>query len=162
MIQKELFKNTEEELLGKGYNFERKDLSRPWGAFWVISSDQKKKFVEEYFSDLSLLVDDLPISPKILMVAPKKRLSWQYHDRRSEAWKILEGVVGVVKSRTDKESRLKRCVPGERIFLCRRERHRLVGLNDWGIIAEIWMHTDENNLSDEDDIVRLQDDFVRR
>jgi hypothetical protein len=28
-----------------------------------------------------------------------------------------------------------------------------------GIVAEIWQHTDLNQPSDEEDIVRLQDDF---
>lgn len=36
------------------------------------------------------------------------------------------------------------------------ERHRLIGLNNWGVIAEIWRHTDKENPSDEDDIVRLR------
>jgi len=27
--------------------------------------------------------------------------------------------------------------------------------------AEIWQHTDKNNPSDEDDIIRVQDDFGR-
>jgi mannose-6-phosphate isomerase len=43
------------------------------------------------------------------------------------------------------------------------ERHRLVGMpNGWGAVAEIWQHTDAANPSDENDIVRLQDDFSRR
>jgi hypothetical protein len=29
------------------------------------------------------------------------------------------------------------------------------------MVAEIWQHTDPNHPSDEDDIVRLQDDFGR-
>jgi hypothetical protein len=41
------------------------------------------------------------------------------------------------------------------------ERHRLVGLEDWGVIAEIWQHTDAAIPSDESDIVRVQDDFGR-
>jgi hypothetical protein len=40
-------------------------------------------------------------------------------------------------------------------------RHRLVGLGDWGVLAEIWQHTDLQNPSDEEDIVRLQDDYGR-
>ena len=39
--------------------------------------------------------------------------------------------------------------------------HRLVGLSNWGIIAEIWQHTDPEKPSDEEDIVRVQDDFGR-
>jgi hypothetical protein len=30
-----------------------------------------------------------------------------------------------------------------------------------GVIAEIWQHTDANHPSDEDDIIRVQDDFGR-
>lgn len=41
------------------------------------------------------------------------------------------------------------------------ERHRLMGLDDYAIMAEIWQYTDVNNPSDEGDIVRVQDDFSR-
>jgi len=51
---------------------------------------------------------------------------------------------------------------GEVVSLQQGERHRLIGTNDWGIVAEIWMHSDENHPSDEDDIVRLQDDYSRK
>jgi len=37
----------------------------------------------------------------------------------------------------------------------------LVGLDADAIIAEIWQHTDAANPSNEDDIVRVQDDFGR-
>jgi hypothetical protein len=45
--------------------------------------------------------------------------------------------------------------------LAQGERHRLVGLDAQAIIAEIWQHTDASHPSDEDDIVRVQDDFGR-
>ena len=41
------------------------------------------------------------------------------------------------------------------------ERHRLVGLENWGVVAEFWQHTDPDHPSDEDDIVRVQDDYKR-
>jgi hypothetical protein len=47
------------------------------------------------------------------------------------------------------------------ITLAQGERHRLVGLDVQGVIAEIWQHTDANHPSDEDDIIRVQDDFGR-
>ncbi|HZI23492.1 MAG TPA: phosphoheptose isomerase, partial [Chryseolinea sp.] len=50
---------------------------------------------------------------------------------------------------------------GEIIRLKQGQRHRLVGLDGWGMIAEIWQHTDASKPSDEDDIVRVQDDFGR-
>ena len=50
---------------------------------------------------------------------------------------------------------------GDKIKLKQGKRHRLIGLEGWGVVAEIWQHTDAANPSDEDDIVRLQDDFGR-
>jgi hypothetical protein len=41
------------------------------------------------------------------------------------------------------------------------ERHRLIGLENWGVVAEFWQHTDPEHPSDEDDIVRVQDDYKR-
>ncbi|MFV5689514.1 cupin domain-containing protein [Flavobacterium sp. ZT3R25] len=101
------------------------------------------------------------LSPKILVVAPHKRLSWQFHHRRVEIWKILSGVVGVKTSFTDEEGALQKLAPDSFIQLDKGDRHRLIGLDSWGIVAEIWQHTDSENPSDEEDIVRLQDDFGR-
>ena len=50
---------------------------------------------------------------------------------------------------------------GDLIQFDKEERHRLVGLSKLGIVAEIWIHTDKNNPSNEDDIIRLQDDYSR-
>ena len=50
---------------------------------------------------------------------------------------------------------------GDQITLKQGERHRLIGLDNYGVVAEIWQHTDKNNPSDEEDIVRVQDDFGR-
>ena len=101
------------------------------------------------------------LSPKILVVAPDKRLSWQYHHRRAEIWKLIGGVAGVVTSDTDEEKENQDLSIGEIVQLKQGERHRLLGTSGWGIIAEIWRHTDAANPSDEDDIVRVQDDFGR-
>jgi hypothetical protein len=40
-------------------------------------------------------------------------------------------------------------------------RHRGTGTDEWALIAEIWQHTDTGNPSNEEDIIRLQDDFGR-
>ena len=101
------------------------------------------------------------LSPKILLVAPHQRLSWQYHHRRAEIWRVVEGTVGVITSLTDEEGELKTYAPSELITLKQGERHRLIGLDGWGTIAEIWQHTDASQPSDENDIVRVQDDFGR-
>ncbi len=50
---------------------------------------------------------------------------------------------------------------GDVITLKKGERHRLIGLDTWGVVAEFWQHTDAMSPSNEDDIVRLQDDYAR-
>ncbi len=141
-----------------------KDFSRPWGGFFVLEESLADRFIQLYFPHLKK--EDLTISgklsPKILIVAPGQRLSWQYHHRRAEIWKLAAGVAGVVTSETDVEGPLHKFVVGEIIQLKQGQRHRLVGLPEgWGMIAEIWRHTDAKNPSDESDIVRVQDDFGR-
>lgn len=141
----------------------QKNLDRPWGGFFVINEDDADAFIAQFFSHLTK--EELSISgklsPKILFVAPNKKLSWQYHHRRAEIWKLIGGKAGVVKSNDDHEREMKILENGEFVELAQGERHRLVGLDQWGVIAEIWRHTDSSNPSDEDDIVRLQDDFGR-
>ena len=96
------------------------------------------------------------------MVGPDKRLSWQYHFRRAEIWKCIQGEVAVMTSDTDEEKHRHHLKVGDIIKLKQGERHRLIGLDDWGIVAEIWQHTNSAEPSDESDIVRVQDDFSRK
>ena len=69
--------------------------------------------------------------------------------------------MGVKISDTDVEGELTVLNDDDFIKMDKGERHRLIGLNSWGVVAEIWQHTDQDNPSDEEDIVRLQDDFGR-
>ena len=100
------------------------------------------------------------LSPKILIVKPEARISWQYHHRRTEIWQVYRGEVGIVRSHDDTEGELVKFKEGQQVRLSQGERHRLIGLEDYGIVAEIWQHTDLVP-SDEEDIVRVQDDFKR-
>jgi mannose-6-phosphate isomerase len=164
MQQKDFnFKRIKEKLLGKGFSIAQMDDSRPWGGFFVIDETQAAKFAQYYFpdEDFDALQITNKLSPKILLVAPNKRLSWQFHHRRAEIWKCIGGQVGVITSETDEEKIQHTLNKGDIIRLKKGERHRLIGLDDWGIVAEIWQHTDISNPSNEDDIIRLQDDFGR-
>jgi mannose-6-phosphate isomerase len=139
------------------------NLNLPWGGFFVIAEKQAQAFANRYFDglDVSTLKRGGALSPKILIVAPEKRLSWQYHHRRAEIWRVIEGQAGVKRSPNDKEGELEILNVGDTITLQQGERHRLIGLDDYAVIAEIWQHMDANHPSDEDDIVRVQDDFGR-
>ena len=158
-----IFQETAAQLQALGFTVATQDQTRPWGGFFVIDETQAQSFADAYFDGLP--VDTLRISgklsPKVLLVAPQQRLSWQYHHRRAEIWRVVQGPVGVVISDNDEQSAVRSYQVGERIVLKKGERHRLVGLNDWGVVAEIWQHTDVSQPSDEADIVRVQDDFGR-
>lgn len=158
-----VFKNVTEYLTGLNIKIDKKDDTRPWGGFFVIDELESEKFIALYFPHLTRqeLTISGKLSPKILVVSPQKRLSWQYHHRRAEIWKLIGGTAGVVISDTDNEKETKQLRIGDIIQLKQGERHRLIGLDGWGIVAEIWRHTDANDPSDEDDIVRVQDDFGR-
>lgn len=161
--KEELAKKIGKQLKDQGFNVRNKDLERPWGGFFVIDESQAQTFIETYFTDVEMSEANISgkLSPKILLVEPDKRLSWQYHYRRAEMWQVLKGPVGVIRSKTDDQGDLEEYKAGDLIKLEQGERHRLVGLESWGIIAEIWQHVDAQNPSDEEDIVRLEDDFGR-
>lgn len=140
-----------------------KDDARPWGGFLVIDESQASDFAQRFFPDIRLSKEQLAhkLSPKILMVQPHARLSWQYHHRRAEIWRLIGGEAGIIRSATDEQGSAQSMSSDSTVFLKQGERHRLIGLDRWGVVAEIWEHTDPAHPSNEEDIVRLQDDFGR-
>lgn len=161
--KEEVFNSIKTFLKSKGFLIASIDDSRPWGGFFVIDESQAEKFINDFFAgnDVISKNENGKISPKVLVVENDKRLSWQYHHRRAEKWVVIGGEVGIKISDDDTEGLLQTKKTGDVIILKQGERHRLIGLSSWGIIAEIWQHTDENNPSNEEDIVRVQDDFGR-
>jgi len=161
--KEEVFNKVVTYLEGLGLKTVAHDFERPWGGFFVIDESQAQQFASIFFPHIEFSAIQLnrKLSPKILCVQGAKRLSWQYHHRRAEIWKVIAGEVGVVTSETDTEGDLQRLNVNDVIELRQGQRHRLVGLEGWGILAEIWQHIDASNPSDESDIVRVQDDFGR-
>lgn len=159
---KEIIAAAQDNLEKNHIRVEKIDDNRPWGGFLVIDERDTIPFASLYFPELDISPTHQKLSPKILIVQPHKKLSWQYHHRRKEVWKLIQGSAALIRSINDIENPEERMSIGNLISLEQGERHRLVGLDDWGVVAEIWMHTDPSNPSDEDDIVRLQDDFGRK
>jgi len=159
----DIYSQIKEEINTLGFKVIDFDFDRPWGGFLVIDEKQTSFFISTFFNDLNInLSNTKRLSPKILIVNPKSRLSWQYHFRRKELWKIYKGSVGVIRSKNDIENSMDIYKSGDTITLDIQERHRLIGLEDVGVVAEIWQHIDIDNPSDENDIVRLQDDYNRK
>lgn len=163
--KQEIVKKITDHILASEYTLIDVDDRRPWGAFFRLSNNNAGMFIEEFFPGLSqtdarLGGDSVELSPKILLVSPNQRLSWQYHNRRAERWAFLnEGAY--VKSADDKEGELQFAGSGDVVQFAAAERHRLIGRATYTLVAEIWQHTDPGRLSDECDIVRLQDDYSR-
>lgn len=153
-------------IIESGYEVVEESQGKPWGAYLRLASNQADEFVKDFFPGLTpdqarLGIEDAELSPKFLIVKPDQRLSWQYHDRRAERWCFLtDGAYR--KSFDDEQGDRVSAAAGEVVQFAQGERHRLEGMpNGVVIVAEIWQHSDPNHSSDEDDIVRLADDYSR-
>ena len=157
------FKKIENEIIGEGFKIVSRDFERPWGGFLVIDESQAQDFANTFFDGINVetLKIGRKLSPKILIVSPSSKLSWQYHQRRAEIWRVFKGKVGISRSFDNIEKPLKILNEKDQIKLKKGERHRLIGLDDFAVVSEIWQHTDPNHPSDENDIVRISDDYGR-
>jgi mannose-6-phosphate isomerase-like protein (cupin superfamily) len=112
--------------------FSKKIEQRPWGWF-------------EQFNQNS------PCSVKLIHVKSRSRLSLQYHNLRREFWKVITGPVTVEigdKKFTGKE--------GDEFEVPVKTNHRLAASEKDALVLEI-----SYGRFDEDDIVRVEDDFGR-
>lgn len=162
----ELVSDLESLIAENGYTVVEKNDSKPWGAYLRLAAEDADRFVEDFFpgldpSEARLGIEGAELSPKFLIVIPGQRLSWQFHDRRAERWRFL--TPGAYrKSMDDTESDRILAEAGEVVQFQTGERHRLEGMPDsLVLVAEIWQHVDGDHPSDEDDIVRLHDDYQR-
>jgi len=121
-----VFEEVSKYLQHKELKIHKQDSTRPWGGFFVIEENEAEKFISLYFPHLTK--EELNISgklsPKILVVAPDKRLSWQYHHRRAEIWKLIGGTAAVVTSDTDEEKETKDLHISDIIQLCCKPKRR--------------------------------------
>ncbi len=88
---------------------------------------------------------------KILTFKPNQECSLQYHYHRKEFWRILEGsaIVTIGKKKI-------RAKVGDNFEIKKKQIHRMQGLSKGAKILEIHF-----GKFDENDIVRLEDDYGR-
>ncbi len=149
----------------EGYQLVEINEDKPWGAYYRFVKEDAKRFVEQFFPGLSyeeacLGDPTIELSPKFLLFLPHQRLSWQYHHRRAERWRFLTGGT-YNRSLTDEPGETHQAQIGESVQFEAGERHRFQAGDEYAIVAEIWQHVDSARLSDEEDIVRLVDDYQR-
>ena len=130
------------------------DLTRPWGGFLLISQSDVQEFIGVYFPDAGLRMSAiswhsapaaLGRSRQAFVVAVSPQAQRDMACRRGTG---RHQPISYRRGGTDAPLRRGR---GLRLKL--GERHRLVGLKNWGVIAEIWQHLDASSPSDEHDIV---------
>jgi mannose-6-phosphate isomerase-like protein (cupin superfamily) len=110
-------------------------IERPWGWFDTLEEDEIN-----------------PYKIKTIYVKPNHRFSLQRHEKRQEFWVVLEGD-GIVTTSTY-EVDVKR---GDYIHIRKNEIHRM-SAGEFGIkFAEVQI----GSVCDENDIVRLEDDYGR-
>ena len=107
---------------------------RPWGSF-------------------ENLLDTDYCKVKRIIVKPGQRLSYQYHNKRSEVWTIVEGNGEVIID--GKKNSLKY---GDCIKIDKTSKHRIHNNSD-AILKFIEVQT--GSYFGEDDIVRIDDDYNR-
>ena len=137
------------------------DEHKPWGAYYRFAPNEKEKFLELFYKDVDI---DAPgdIHSKILVFAPGKKLSLQYHERRDEVWLVLHGEVEAYYGEGDELGEYNTYHVGEMFTYPANMRHKGgASGKGWAVVAEIWRHTDQDNLSNEEDIARISDDFGR-
>ena len=113
----------------------REYSERPWGSFTVL--------------------DDTAFDHKVkrIVVAPGKRLSYQFHAKRAEHWFIVSGQATVVLDGVEYERG-----PGSAIDIELGQAHRC---ENHGATPVVFIEVQHGTYFGEDDIVRLEDDFGR-
>jgi len=112
-------------------NFEHDD--RPWGYYERFTLNEQS-------------------TVKIISAKPNQSLSLQYHDKRDEFWKILQGEGRVVI-----DDKIIEAKTGDEFFIPKKAKHRMETQD-----SEItWMEISFGEF-DEEDIVRLEDKYNRK
>ena len=107
---------------------------RPWGRYFVLQDETNYKL-------------------KRIEVEPGQRLSYQYHNKRSETWIIIEGSAIVTIDDKSKEYNA-----GESVVIPLRSRDRVENKSN-SLLVFIEVQT--GTYFGEDDIIRLSDDYER-
>ena len=154
-----------EDLVDHGFQIVEYNFDKPWGGYFTIADNkyQVNRFLRSFYPRQRREFQNLDITPKILVLSPVLDLnlppvstSFQYHHRRREIQKVVVGPVGIAKSKDDTyPDYYSTLIKSDISRIDLMERHKIIGSRNYGLVAELWIHTDPNNRSNEDDIVKI-------
>ena len=107
---------------------------RPWGRFFVIHDESNYKI-------------------KRIEIEPGERLSYQYHNKRSEAWTIVQG--NGIRTLNGQEKEYSK---GDTVLIPQGTKHRIKNKDQKKLIL---IEVQTGSYFGEDDIVRVEDDYNR-
>lgn len=107
---------------------------RPWGEYEVI-------------------LDAPDVKIKLIEVAPKQRMSYQYHEKRAEVWTIIHGTLTIILN----DETLYRG-PGQSIKIPLGAKHRAWNNTE---LPVHFVEVQTGTYFGEDDIIRIEDDYKR-
>ena len=106
--------------------------NRPWGNF--------RRFTQNELTTV-----------KLLTVKAHQAFSLQYHEKRDEFWRILSGSPDVIVGEKRETAHT-----GDEFFISRGVNHRVLAGDEDAVLLEVSFGE-----FDEEDIVRLEDDYHR-
>jgi mannose-1-phosphate guanylyltransferase/mannose-1-phosphate guanylyltransferase/mannose-6-phosphate isomerase len=109
-----------------------KEVKRPWGAFRQFTANEQS-------------------TVKIITIAAGGELSLQYHNDRSEFWRIISGHPTVTIG-----EKVTRAKAGDEFLIAKKKQHRIKAGKDGAMFLEIAF-----GAFDEKDITRLADKYGR-
>ena len=131
------------------YNKDMDRINRPWGSFETLFTYHAISPLER-----SVAQDELNVSQvKRISVKPQQKLSLQFHNHRAEHWVVIQGEI--VAQVGDDFHVLHR---NQSIYIPTHVKHRII--NNSNTVAEL-IEVQIGSSVDEDDIVRLEDDYGR-
>jgi len=110
------------------------EATRPWGSWHVV--DTGPGFVV-----------------KRIEVKPGQRLSLQYHEHRAEIWTVVSGV-GIAEIDAERRN----IQSGDVVKIPELARHRLQNAGHEPLVI---IEVQQGQILDEEDIIRLADDYRR-
>ena len=119
----------------------------------TLIANSLKEVDERPWGKYEVLLDAPDVKVKRITVNPYSRLSYQYHDKRSERWVIVSGILSVILDdiRIIKTS-------GESIHIPLGSRHRACNETHEPVI---FIEVQTGSYFGEDDIIRIEDDYNR-